>query len=192
MFAKFETYIRNAVAISDDDLELMRSMALERKLHKKDVLLQAGEICRYKIFVCSGLLRTYRTTEDGAEHVIWFSPENWWTTDPENRDYKTPSRYFIDAVEDSEIVMWSKRDFDYLFKQIPTIRAFTENLITKNLDMSRQRLFTALSSTVEERYDEFMQTYPGLIGRLSLQHIASYLGVSRKTLSRIRFAQLKS
>ena len=192
MFAEFETYIKDAVKLSDDELQLMRSMAIEHTLRKKDILLHAGEICRYKIFVCSGLLRTYRTTEDGAEHVIWFSPEHWWTTDPENRDYKTPSRYFIDAVEDSEIIMWLKKDFDYLFNHIPGIKTFTESLITKNLDMSRQRLFTALSSTVEERYDEFLPTYPGLEGRLPLHHIASYLGVSRKTLSRMRFAQLKS
>jgi len=190
MYDIFEDYIRERTTLTDDELKLIRSKAVERKLRKKEFLLREGEVCRYKIFICKGILRTYRTREDGSEHILLLSPENWWATDPENHDNKTPSRYHIDALEDSEVIIWNKKDFEELYAQIPGLNSYTEKLISRSMDMSRQRLFTALSATPEERYDEFIDTYPGLLNRLPLQVVASYIGVSLKTLSRLRHSLL--
>jgi CRP-like cAMP-binding protein len=191
MYADFENYIREHTTLCDEELQLIRSKAVEKKLRKKEFLLREGEVCRQKIFVCKGILRTYRTREDGTEYIILLSPENWWATDPENRDNKTPSRYNIDAVEDCDVIVWNKKDFEELYAQIPGLNSYTEKLIGRSVDLGRQRLFSALSATPEEKYDEFMETYPGLLARLPLQMVASYIGVSLKTLSRIRLAQVK-
>ena len=190
MYAYFENYIREQTALNDDELALIRSKAVERRLRKKEYLLRKGEVCRYKVFVCKGILRNFRTREDGSEHIMLFSPENWWTTDPENHDHNTPSRQNIDAIEDSEVILWNKKDFAELYTQVPGLRSYSEKLISRSMDMSRQRLFTALSATPEERYDEFIETYPGLSGRLPLQMVAAYIGVSLKTLSRLRHSLL--
>ena len=191
MYAEFETYLQDNMQLSDDELRLIHSFAVEKRVRRKQVLLQEGEICRFKIFVCKGILRTYRTREDGTEHIVQFSPENLWVTEPESLHNHTPSRYYIDAVEDSEIIFWTKSDFDTLFAQIPRLKYFTERLISRNVTLGRDRIFSAISATPEEKYDEFVQTYPSVFARVPLHMIASYLGLSLKTLSRVRHAQLK-
>lgn len=191
MFAEFEKHIRTHAAITDADVKLFRETAVEKAVRRKDFLLHQGEVCRYKIFVSKGLLRTYRTTEDGNEHIMQFSPENNWTTDPESYNNLTPSSYNIDALERSELVMWTKKDFNYLFDNIPALKVYSDRLISVNLYRTRQRVFSALSATAEEKYEEFVENYPNILARVPLHMIASFLGVSRETLSRIRHAQVK-
>lgn len=191
MFAQFEKFIKAQVGLSDEDIELIRDTAIERTLRRKDFLLQEGEICRYKTFVSKGFLRTYRTTANGNQHIMKFSPENSWTTDPESYNNFIPSHYNIDALELSEVVMWNKKDFDYLFKKLPLLKAYSDNLIFENLQSSRQRVFNAISATAEEKYNSFIKTHPGILNRVPLHMIASFLGLSRETLSRIRHNHIK-
>ncbi|WP_428329800.1 Crp/Fnr family transcriptional regulator [Mucilaginibacter sp.] len=191
MFTEFERYIKAQAGLSDVNIKLFRDTAVEKTLRRKDFLLQQGEICRYKIFVSKGLLRTYRTTDNGSEHIMQFSPENSWTTDPESYDNLTPSCYNIDALEQSEVLMWTKKDFNALFENIPALKTYSEALISRNLYRTRQRVFNALSSTAEEKYDDFIKTYPDILARVPLHMVASFLGLSRETLSRIRHAQVK-
>jgi len=191
MFAEFKKYIREQAAVTDNDIKLFCETAIERKMRRKDFLLQEGEICRYKAFVTKGFLRTYRITDDGTEHIMQFSPENSWTTDPESYKNNTPSCYNIDALEYTEVVMWTKKDFHYLFENIPAVKAYSDQLFSRNLYVTRHRLFNAISATAEEKYDEFIKTYPDILTRVPLHMVASFLGVSRETLSRIRHAQAK-
>jgi len=191
MFAEFEKYIREQAAVTDNDIKLFRETAIERTMRRKDFLLQEGEICRYKAFVTKGFLRTYRTTDDGTEHIMQFSPENSWTTDPESYKNNTPSCYNIDALEYTEVLMWTKKDFHYLFENIPAVKAYSDQLFSRNLYVTRQRLFNAISATAEEKYDEFIRMYPDIRTRVPLHMVASFLGVSRETLSRIRHARIK-
>ena len=191
MFAEFERYIKTQAQLTDTEIKLFRDTAVERTLRRKDFLLQEGGICRYKTFVSKGFLRTYRTTENGNEHIMQFSPENSWTTDPESYNNHTPTLYNIDALEYSEVVMWTKKDFDYLFDNIPELKVYSDKLISRNLYNTRQRVFSAISATAEEKYEDFIKTYPGIIARVPLHMVASFLGLSRETLSRIRHAQVK-
>jgi CRP-like cAMP-binding protein len=191
MFAEFEKYIREHASVTDEDIKLLRETAIERTMRRKDFLLREGEICRYKTFVSKGFLRTYRTTKNGNEHIMQFSPENSWTTDPESYENLTPSVYNIDALERTEVVMWTKKDFNYLFDNIPELKIYSDKLISRNLHRTRQRVFSTISSTAEEKYEEFIKTYPGILTRVPLHMVASFLGVSRETLSRIRHAQVK-
>jgi len=191
MFIDFENHIKTQAALTNEDIRLFRDTAIEKTLRRKDFLLQAGDVCRYKTFVCKGFLRSYRTTDNGSEHIMQFSPENSWTTDPESYEHHIPSQYNIDALEYTEVVMWTKKDFDYLFEQLPSLKVYSDRLIASNLSRTRQRVFSAISATAEERYDEFMKMYPGILTRVPLHMVASFLGVSRETLSRIRHAQVK-
>ncbi|WP_259069894.1 Crp/Fnr family transcriptional regulator [Mucilaginibacter sp. X4EP1] len=190
MFAEFETFIRERTDLSDADIEVIRSLAIEKIVRKKESLLHAGEVCRYKMFVSKGLLRTFCTKEDGSDYILQFSPENSWTTDPESFDKLIPSVCNIDALEYSEVIMWTKEDFNYLFANIPGLKAYTQKLIVQNMYVVRQRVLSVISSTPEEKYDEFIKNYPNVFARVPLHMVASYLGVSTKTLSRIRHAQL--
>jgi len=191
MFAEFEKYIRTQASVTDEDIKLFRETAVEKTMRRKDFLLQQGEVCRYKAFVSKGILRNYRTTNDGSEHILQFSPENSWITDPESFEKATPSNYNIEALENSELVMWTKKDFGYLLNNVPQLKSYSNKLISRNLYLTRQRVFSAISATAEEKYDEFIRMYPDIITRVPLHMVASFLGVSRETLSRIRHAQVK-
>lgn len=191
MFAEFENYIKTQAGLSEEEVRLVISSAVGKFVRRKEVLLQEGEICRYKLFVCKGLLRMYRTGAEGNEHVMQFSPELSWTTEAESYNNQTPSAYSIEALEDSTVLMWRKGDFAELFSRIPALKAFSDRIITENLYLTRNRIFNAISSTPEEKYEDFIRSYPGMLLRVPLRMVASYLGVSVKTLTRIRQAQLQ-
>lgn len=191
MTDEFETYLRAHTGLDGEDIDRIRSLAVHKTLRRNDFLLREGEICRYKIFVLKGFLRTFGTAADGSEHILQFSPEHSWTLDVESYDRQLPARYNIAAIESSEVLLWAKADFDGLLAGIPQLRSFSEQLISRNIYSSRQRILTALSATPEEKYYEFIQSFPDLLARLPLHMIASYLGISVKTLTRIRQAQLR-
>lgn len=190
MFSGFETYIKEQADLSGDDIELIRSVAVEKTLRRKEFLVHQGEVCRYKIFVAKGLLRAYTSREDGSEHIMHFSPENTWFTDPESFENGTPGTYTIDALEPSEVILWTKNDLRYLISGIPGLKAYFDKLIYKGSHTLRQRILSTISSTTEEKYEEFIRKYPHIYDRVPLHMVASYLGVTRETLSRIRHAQV--
>ncbi len=192
MFSAFEIFIREQANLSDGDIDMIRSRAIEKKLRRREFLQHQGEICRYKVFISKGLLRAYTTREEGSEHTMQFSPENSWTTDPESFDNTTPSNFNIEALEPSEVVLWTKTDLRYLVSTIPGLKEYFDRLISRSGYVIRQRVLSAISATAEEKYEEFIKTYPHIHARVPLHMVASYLGVTRETLSRIRHAQIKS
>jgi CRP/FNR family transcriptional regulator, anaerobic regulatory protein len=190
MLAEFENYLRTHTTLNNEDISRVSAIAVTRKLRRGEFLFKEGEVCRHKVFVLKGMLRIFSVTADGGEHILQFSPENNWTLDAESYDQEQPSRYNIDAVEPSEILLWAKKDFLSLLADIPSLKIFSEQLISRNTYSSRQRLLTALSASPEQKYEDFVRDFPGLLPRLPLRMIAAYLGISLKTLNRVRHAQL--
>ena len=192
MFTIFETYIKEHANVTEDDINLMRSKAIERRLRQKEFLLHQGEVCRYKVFIAKGLLRTYAIRDQGSEHIMRFSPENSWTTEPESFENASPSVLNIDALEPSELVLWTKNDLRYLIDSITGLKDYFDKLISGSGSVLRQRILNNISSSAEEKYEDFIKKYPDIYARVPLHMVASYLGVTRKTLTRIRHAQVKS
>lgn len=191
MFAEFEAYIRKNTRLTDQQIQLILSNAVFKKLDKHDELLKQGDVCRHKTFVLKGLLRGYRVTEEGVAHTILFSTAHTWTVDADSYHNHVPSKYIIDALEDSEVILWSKQHFDELMEALPELKVFSDQIISANFSLTRERMFRALSATPEELYNDFVASYPSVFARLPLHLVASYLGVSLKTITRIRQAQLK-
>jgi CRP-like cAMP-binding protein len=157
-----------------------------RKLKRRDYLLQQGDVCRDMAFVVSGALRQYRTDEQAQEHIMRFAIENWWMTDAESFRTGQPAKGAIDALEDTQVLLWSRENFERLKSEIPAFHALESQLAGRNLDAQINRLYTAISLSAEERYQQFITAFPDFYQRIPLHMIASYLGVSRETLSRIR------
>jgi len=187
----FENYLLSNINLQQQEILFISSRAQTVTLRRNDLILQAGDICRHKIFVASGLLRTYSIDANGNEHILQFSPEHTWTLDVESYDKAIPSLVNIGAVEPSEILIWEKNDFENIRAELPSFRKFAEELISRNIYYNRQRMLTTLSATPEEKYQDFVIRFPNLLQRLPLRMIASYLGISLKTLTRIRHAQLQ-
>lgn len=190
MIQAFETYFKTNANLSDEELETIFSYATPKHLRRNELWLQEGQVCRHKIFISKGLLRTYGTAADGSEHILQFAAECSWTLDVESYDREIPALLNIAAVEDSELLAWTKADFHYLNATLPGLKNLSQQLISRNIYNSRQRILSNLAATPEEKYDQFVQSFPELLPRLPLRMIASYLGISVKTLTRIRHAQV--
>lgn len=191
MHTEFEDYLASQTDLPAGTILQISSMATLRRLKRNEMLLSAGEVCRYKVFVINGLLRNFHIKPDGNEHILHFSPQHTWTLDVESYDKHTPSLINIEAVEKSTVLLWAKPDFDQLLSGIPELKKFSERLISRTIYNNRNRILTILSSTPEERYADFVNAYPDYLARLPLRMVAAYLGISLKTLTRIRHAQLQ-
>jgi len=191
MFEVFEAYMMSQDGFTDDALRQMRSLSAVKSLRRKQFLLQEGEVCRYKTFVVKGLLKTYRLKDDGTEYIMRFASENSWSVDHESYNNQTPSKYYIEALEATELIQWTKENFDRLMDDIPLLKTFSEKIKASNLDASQERILMNISYTSEEKYQQFITAFPDIFRRVPLHMVASYLGVSRETLSRIRHAQIR-
>jgi CRP/FNR family transcriptional regulator, anaerobic regulatory protein len=190
MKTAFENYLRDNTQLTEDEIKHISGLSIERKLRRNQLLLEAGDVSRHKVFIMSGMLRNYGIKEDGSEHILQFSPELTWTLDVESYDTEQPAKYNIGALEPSDVLLWSKADFTRLLDELPALKQLSQQLISRNIYLSRQRLVTVLGSTPEEKYEDFLREFPHLLQRLPLRMIASYLGISLKTLNRVRHAQL--
>ncbi len=187
MFEVFNQYIEKMMPGSTmEQIGLMHSKCVVKKLRKKEVLLREGATLRYKIFVEKGLLRNYSIAENGNEYIIRFTDVGGWTADPESYYYALPSKFNIDAIEASELVMFSYDDFETLKLEIPALGSFSEKVIGSNASFIQKRVLMNISATAEEKYLDFINNYADIFHRIPLHMVASYLGVSRETLTRVR------
>ena len=186
IFDLFESYIRTLGLFSDEEIATIKSLAIPKRLKKKQYLLRQGSVCRFHTFVCSGCLRSYRIDDRGNEHIFSLSPANHWVSDRVSLVTDTPSNEFIDAIEDSAVIQLSGDSFKILLKDIPSFDVLNTKIITDDCGTSRDRIYMMLSHQAEERYRQFIRHFPQLHRRLPIYMIASYIGVSRETLTRIR------
>lgn len=182
----FLKYLSGNISLSAEEIDMIRGVLKTKKLRKKQYLLQEGDVWKYNAFVSKGFLRTYRVDDKGQEHYIQFSVENWWAGDRESYITEEPAKYNIDAFEDSEVVLISKDDFEMLLREIPKLATFMRNLLERSFIALRNRVHSNITFTAEEKYQDFLKTYPNLTSRMPQHMIASYLGITAETLSRVR------
>ncbi len=186
MFDNFIIYLQDKFTLTPSEIEMVKSVCQPKKVRRRQYLLQEGDIWRYNAFVSKGLVRTYRVDEKGQEHIFQFSPENWWCGDRQSYLNEEPARFNVDALEDSEIILIPKGTYESLLDAIPSYNTFHRMLMERSFMVLQNRIYAGNSQTAEEKYNEFIKTYPAILNRVPQHMIASYLGVSPETLSRIR------
>ena len=148
-------------------------------------------MCKFTAFIVKGAMRKYRVDDKGEEHVLRLYIENWWATDRESEIKGAPSSYFIDAWEDSDCLIATKADLRYLVDRTPAMSKWIRTLDDKYAIATQRRIEAAISLSAEERYHDLEKTYPEFLQRFPQHIIASYLGINRETLSRIRARLVK-
>jgi len=186
MFDNFIKYLTGKIELTPDDIARIEQVCRLKKLRRRQYLLQEGDVWRYNAFVSTGLVRTFRVDEKGQEYIFQFSPENWWAGDRYSYIYEEPAKFNIEALEDSEVILIPKGDFEDLLEAIPRYNTFQRNLLERSFVVLQNRIHMGNSYTAEEKYHEFIKTYPDIINRVPQHMIASYLGLSPETLSRVR------
>ena len=180
-------YISNyAGVIPDEEFELIQTAFTTKKFRKKQYLLQEGDVCRHLSFIVKGAMRMYTVDSKGNEHVVRFGIENWWMMDRESFELETPSVYNIEAWEEVELLQIRRQDFLRLNELCPAYRKMTQELDKRGQIASQKRIHSAISLTAEERYLDLLKSHPVFFQRFPQNMIASYLGISAETLSRIR------
>jgi CRP-like cAMP-binding protein len=186
MFEVFRQYILPQCILTEQELEMLRVSSDIRNVRKKQLLQQEGEVSRSMNFIARGCMRMYRMDEQGNEHILYFGAENWWMTDKESYLTGKPSNYFIEAIDNCQLLVWQREDFTRLLQQIPALHTFLNRLVAHSNISMQTRLYESISYTAEEKYQNFLKTHPDIFNRVPLRMIASYLGLSRETLSRVR------
>lgn len=178
--------IAKHVALSDRETEQFCNLFKPQSIKKKQFILQEGDTCTFEAFVTKGLFRVYHLDQNGFEQVLYFAMEDWWITDIDSFTNQRPSQLFIEALEDSEILLISKQDKDLAYENIPAIEKLFRIMTQKTHVALQRRMIDYLGKTADQRYIDFSEKYSSLAQRLSNIQIAAYLGISHEFLSKIR------
>ncbi len=186
MFELLSKSFKEKTSISDEEFEFAKTLFLPKKLRKKQYLLQDGDVCKYTAFVEKGILRTFTIDSKGNDHVLQFSMEGWWIADLYSFYTGEISPYNIEALEDCELLLITEPNYEILLNKIPLLERYFRILIQNNLIATQRRLMDSMSVPAEEKYLKLMRNFPHSLQRIPQHMIASYLGITRETLSRIR------
>ncbi len=183
---KLISHFNNYIPLNNNEKEDLINHVTEKKIKRRQFVLQQNDICRHYTFVASGLLKMYAVDNSGIEHNIQFAAENEWIMDIGSFHSEKPSLLYIEAIEPSVILQIDKSNLISLFKNYKNFNIDFRVIIENKFVELQNRLLQNLTSAAEERYLTFLDQYPNLSNRLPNTQIASYLGITPEFLSKIR------
>jgi len=179
-------YLNKYVSLTVEEETVLTSKIRIRTYNKGQFVVQNGDICRYESFVLYGSLKTFYIDNEGQEHIVMFAIENWWTADLGSFIEQSPADYNVQCLEKSVLAQLSYDDLEQLYLQIPKLERFFRIIIQKAYVATQKRLINNLSLPAKERYLQFLDQYPLIEQRVPQYMIASYLGITKEFLSKIR------
>ncbi len=192
MLQNFKIYLISKMGVKATAYKELESQIKIKKVLKGEQLLKAGDICKHTFYVEKGLLRLYGLDENGKENILQFGTENWFVTDRDSVYFKEPSNYFIDALEDTTVVLLDEDFIELVAKLNPSFRKKNEKLLHNHIRHLNRRIHLLLGASAKTRYVEFVKLYPDVLLRVPQWMIASYLGITPESLSRIRKERIKA
>ena len=186
MYDLFFQKFNATVSLTAEEEGLLKQYLTPKKIRKKQYLLQEGDVCKHSAFVEKGALRAYVLGEKGDEHITAFALEGWAISDLPSFMKQEPAALNIEALEDCELVLISKSAHDELLQKLPKYETYMRIMVTNAYIALQKRMTSMISLTLEERYKEFTQMNQHLSQRVPQHMIASFMGLSPETLSRVR------
>jgi CRP-like cAMP-binding protein len=177
--------IEKIVSLTDDEFEFVLSHFKEKNFKKHQIIIHEGDYVRYDFYVVKGLMKSSHNKPEGKEHIIQFASEDWWITDPQAFHNKTKATLLVDCLEDTKVLALSLENKVKLCMELQKMEHFFLKKTTAGYIALQKRILCLISSNATERYLNLLAQYPGLVQRIPKSMIASYLGVSRETLSRL-------
>jgi CRP-like cAMP-binding protein len=186
MFGILFEYLEKALPLSAADKDVIYSVFIPKQLMKGEFLQREGDLLKYGAFVCTGFLRSYVIDNKGKEHMIQFAPENWWISDKGAGAEGSKASCFIDAIENSDILLIDQAGHVTMLEKVAAYSKSFQAGMQKRSQAKDKRIVHSLAADAEERYNDFIQTYPSIAQRVPQHMLASYLGIAPETLSRVR------
>jgi len=174
------------ISLTITEKHQVEEMLKVKTLRRRQFFLQEGDICKHMGFILNGAMRMYSINEDGQENVLSFGIEHNWMIDQESFILLSPSRYHIEALEDTQLLLISQAQLQFLASEIPLIGQMMQIIHSQHLIYTQKRIHAAISMTAEERYLDLLKSQPIYSQRFPQNMIASYLGIKPETLSRLR------
>jgi CRP-like cAMP-binding protein len=183
LFEYIERYSK--IILSDKEKDILTEAWQPQAIRKKEFLLKEGEVCHFAAFIVKGAMRQYTVDDNGMEHISQLAIEGWWIVDRDSYLNQTPSTSYIDAWENSELLVLKRSHLDTIL-DLPAIKEMFWVMNQKNYIAAQQRLIDIIALPASKRYENLLKKYPAIIERFPQHIIASYLGITKETLSRVR------
>ncbi|UUF12957.1 MULTISPECIES: Crp/Fnr family transcriptional regulator [Flavobacterium] len=179
-------HIKRFTTLSPDQEQLLLSKLKYRKVNRKDFLLKEYEVCSCYYFVTKGCLRFYRNTENGFEQILQFAIPGWWLSDFQSFETQKPSEYFIQAVQNTEMLILHQSDYQELFSEVPELNTYFRLMMQKAYTASLKKMELILCESAEERYLQFINSFPDFVQIVPQYMLASFLGFTPQFMSMLR------
>lgn len=184
--SSLSTYLTSNLDVDSGEILSIVENCSIKEVIKDEYLLRPNEFCSAIFFVEKGLLRQFSLDEKGKEHILTFAPENWFVTDRESSYFNKPSRYFIQALENTRVAVLDDGFIQKMSQKFPAFANFNNTLLHNNIRSLQNRINLLLSASAEDRYLQFIKMYPDILLRVPQSMVASYLGIAPESLSRVR------
>ncbi|MDJ1482224.1 Crp/Fnr family transcriptional regulator [Cytophagaceae bacterium YF14B1] len=182
---KLRQHIEEVIAVTDEEFEHIKTFFTPRRVKKHQYLIQDGDQANFEYLIMAGIFRMFYLDDDGKEHIVQFAGENWWMSDYQAYFYQKQARLNIVCMEDGEVLCMKLQGRETLAADLHKMEHFFRVKLTRGYVAQQQRIISLLSSTPQQRYEEFNHLYPHMTQKIPKKYIAEYLGVSRETLSRL-------
>lgn len=186
MFDKLFQKLEEKIKLSEKDKKRIASFFEIKILRKKELLLQEADYCKNLAFVATGVLKSYTVDDKGQEHISLLAWEGWWVSDFKSFICEEKAILSIDAIEDSEVLLLSRSNYEKLLIEVPSMERYFRILYQNSLITKDRRLISSNTYTAEEKYLQLIKMYPFISQRIPQNLIASYLGITTETISRIK------
>lgn len=179
-------YINRVVDLTEEEEQVLTSLISSRRLLKGQYFLQQGDVCKFSGFVISGCTKTFYVDDEGQEHVVMFSIEDWWTSDMGSFITQKPADFNVQCLENTELIQFSYENQQKMMAEIPKLERFFRIIVQRAFVASQKRIVRSMSMSAKDRYLYFRNEYPKIEQRIPQYLIASYLGITKEFLSKIK------
>lgn len=182
----FLNYVNKFISLTPEEETFLLSKIVQRNYLKDQYITQQGDVCKSVNFIISGCTKTYYMDIEGQEHIVMFSIEDWWTSDLGSFISQAPADFNVQCLEKTQLIQFSHTSLEDLYKEIPKFERLFRKIVERAFVASQKRVIRNFSLTAKERYQIFKNTYPKIEQRVPQYMIASYLGITKEFLSKIK------
>ena len=185
-FHSINQYVNRCAVFLEHEIQLFDDLLQHKTVKKKTMLLREGEICNFEAYILKGCIRTFCMDENGAEVILQFAVEDWWVSDIASFHEQTPSKLYIETLENCDLLILTHEAKEELLMKVPQFERVFRLMVQRNLSVTQNRLVNTIAKPAQDRYLEFLERYPSVAQRVAQHYIAAYLGISAEFLSKIR------
>lgn len=192
MYEAITQHVSQHISLSEEELTIFHSFLFEKKLKKRQFLIQQDNRVDVEYYVVKGCLKTYEIDNEGNEHVIQFAIEDWWVSDFKAFFKGERAHVNIECLEDCILLGIYKEDLELLYEKVPKFERFFRIKLTNAFVALQDRILSSMEKSSTQRYQDFQKTYPNIEQRVPNYLIANYIGIKPESLSRLRRRLAKS